>query len=146
MKKINGFTLTELLATIVIIALLLGLGVPGVMKVSESMKKRAYNTKINLIEQAGVLWGQDNKTRLQNESDCDVKTNDNNKEGTYRCIKIDVNELLEEDYLSADGLDDSGDYILKDPVTDKSIKDCEVFVYKKNNRVYAYFDKENCNK
>ena len=44
MKRKNGFTLTELLATIVIIALLLGLGVPGVMKVSDSMKKRAYNT------------------------------------------------------------------------------------------------------
>ena len=30
-------------------------------------------------------------------------------------------------------------------ISDKSIKECEVFVYKKNNRVYAYFDKEHCN-
>ena len=109
------------------------------------MKKRAYNTKINLIEQAGTLWGQDNKTRLQNENGCIVKKNDNNSAGTYKCIKIEVNLLLEDDYLSADGVDDSGDFILKNPVSDKSIKECEVFVYKKNNRVYAYFDKEHCN-
>ena len=134
----KGFTLVEILSTIVLIALLLGLGIPGVMKISDNMKKRAYNTKVDLIEQAAGLWGQDNKTRLQSD-DCNI----DGKE--YKCKKISIDNLIGDDYLEADGKDGSNNYIYTNPETDKNIINCEVFVYKKNNRVYAHFDKENCN-
>lgn len=136
----KGFTLVEILATIVLIALLLGLGIPGVMKISENMKKRAYNTKVDLIEQAGILWGQDNKTRLQSNPDCQIKKNNNNSEGKYNCKKIKINDLIAEDYLEADA---DGKFI--DPIDNSDLTDKCVYVYKKNNRVYAYYGKDtNC--
>ena len=148
----KGFTLIEILSTIVLIALLLGLGIPGVMKISDNMKKRSYNTKVNLIEQAGILWGQDNKTRLQSNPDCQIEKNSNNSKGEYNCKKIKINDLIAEDYLEADAIKEEVDLITGvktykyeyfDPSEDnKNISEKCVYVYKKNNRVYAYYGDE----
>lgn len=133
----KGFTLVEILSVIVLISLLLGLGIPGVMKISKNMTKRSFNTKIKLIEEAGVLWGQDNKTLLQS-TDCDTR------DGKRNCYKISIKQLIEEDYLDKEN--NSNSYI--NPVNNKDLVNddsCYVHVYKKNNRVYAYFGKKTCN-
>ena len=92
----KGFTLVELLSVIVLIGLLLGIGVPGVMRISKKMKERSFNTKKEQIEQAATLWGQDNRTRLS-KSTCKVLESSVEKE--YPCYKISIKELIEEDYL-----------------------------------------------
>ncbi len=128
MKNKKGFTLVELLSVIVLISLLLGLGIPGISRISKNMKERSYKTKVNLIEQAAVLWGQDNKTRLQTDI-CDIDedstTGEEGKESN--CHIISTSELISEDYLTAD--------------IDENISDTCVWVYRKNNRVYAYYPK-----
>lgn len=126
----KGFTLVELLAVLVLISLLMGLAIPGINRISNNMKKKSYNQKIKLIESAAELWGQDNKTRLQANSECSI---DNNK---LPCYKIKVSELLSDNYLDSDN--NSGKYA--NPKNDKDMKDCIVFVYKQNKRVYAKFD------
>ena len=134
-KNNKGLTLVELLAVIVLISLLLGLGIPGINRIRENMNKKALNTKINLIEQAGVLWGQDNKTMLQSNNNC--KDKDNN---TIKCYKVKIEQLIDDDCL------DSEDYntiIYRNPMNDENLKDKCVYVYKKNNRVYAYFSTSN---
>jgi len=128
----KGFTLVEILSTIVLIALLLGLGIPGVMKISDNMKKRAYNTKVDLIEQAGILWGQDNKTRLQSNN-CTIESEN------YKCKKITVEELIELDYLDSEN-QESISY--KNPETDIEMLYNYIYIYKKNNRVYAKYNNE----
>ena len=129
----KGYTLIEILSTIVLIALLLGLGIPGVMKISENMKKRRYNTKVDLIEQAGILWGQDNKTRLQSDA-CII----NDEE--YKCKKISIDNLIGNDYLEADGKNEgTGQYIYTNPKDNTDIVNTCVYIYKKNNRVYAFY-------
>lgn len=135
MKKNNkGFTLVEILAVIVLIALLLGVGIPGVNRISRNMKKKSLNTKIGLIEQAGVLWGQDNKTLLQ-------ATNCEDKDGNAtKCYKIEIERLIEDDYLDSESNDD---ITYKNPVDDAELKNKCVYVYKKSNRVYAYFSTSN---
>ena len=135
MKKNNkGFTLVEILAVIVLIAFLLGVGIPGVNRISRNMKKKSLNTKIGLIEQAGVLWGQDNKTLLQ-------ATNCEDKDGNAtKCYKIEIERLIEDDYLDSESNDD---ITYKNPVDDAELKNKCVYVYKKSNRVYAYFSTSN---
>ncbi len=60
MKKKNAFTLVELLAVIVIIGLLLAIALPASLKLAGNVKKKAYDTKIELIEQAASSYGQTN--------------------------------------------------------------------------------------
>lgn len=132
----KGFTLVELLAVLVLISLLMGLAIPGINKISSNMKKKSYNQKVKLIESAAVLWGQDNKTRLQTESNC-IKDENNQ---FLPCCRITVNNLLTENYLDSDN--NSGKVI--NPETNKDMKACEVRVYKQNKRVYAKIG-ENCN-
>ena len=133
----KGFTLVELLSVIVLIGLLLGLGIPGINRIKQNMNKKSLNTKINLIEQAAVLWGQDNKTLLQKD-DCSDVDNDNKK-----CYKIKIEELISEDYLESES---HNDITYTNPVDNSELKDKCVYVYKKNNRVYASFSiSNNCN-
>lgn len=124
----KGFTLVELLAVLVLISLLMGLAIPGINRISNNMKKKSYNQKIKLIESAAELWGQDNKTRLQADTKCSSEIS--------KCKKITIAVLINENYLDSDN--NSGKYI--NPKNDEDMKDCIVFVYKQNKRVYAKFD------
>lgn len=130
MKK-NGFTLVELLSVLVLLSLLMGIAIPGINRISKNMKTKSYNEKKELIESAAVLWGQDNKTLLQRDKNCN--------DDIDSCYKISIENLIKEDYLDYDR--NGNEYI--DPETDSDIKDKCVYVYRKNKRVYAYFDKEN---
>ena len=130
----KGFTLVELLSVIVLIGLLLGIGVPGVMRISKKMKERSFNTKKEQIEQAATLWGQDNRTRLS-KSTCTVLEDSGEKD--YPCYKISIKELIEEDYLDSENNNGTIEY--KNPIDNKDIKGMCVYVYKKNKRVYAYY-------
>lgn len=137
-KDKKGLTLVELLAVIVLISLLLGLGIPGINRIRQNMNKKSLNTKVKLIEQAAVLWGQDNKTMLQKD-DCSDVDNENKK-----CYQIKIEELIIEDYLESES---HNEIIYTNPETNKDMieKNCYVRVYKKNSRVYAMFDAEdNC--
>ena len=145
MKNNKGLTLVELLAVIVLISLLLGLGIPGINRIRENMNKKALNTKIGLIEQAGVLWGQDNKTMLQKDGLDGTCNLGKDSTGTFiKCYKILLKDLIEDDYLDSENYNS---ITYKNPRTDEDMidKSCYVSVYKKNNRVYAYFnDETNC--
>lgn len=144
----KGFTLIEILAVIILIGLLFGIGIPGVMRISERMKEKSYNTKVGLIEQAGELWGQDNKTRLQTDKcDLDGVLSTGSPSGReYNCHLIKILDLIEADYLQEDEKDNLGNYIYTNPKDNSNISSTCVWVYKKNNRVYASYgvDCEGC--
>ena len=124
----KGFTLIELLAVIVLIGLIFGLAVPGINKIRTNVNKKSLEKKVALIEKSAVLWGQDNKTRLL-RSDCDGIEE--------KCYKIKVSELISDNYL--DGDNNSNEY--KNPITGDTMENDCIYVYKKNNRVYAkYFE------
>ena len=61
----------------------------------------------------------------------------------YSCYKISIKDLYEEDYIESDA--NNGKII--NPLNDvdlTKISNCNVHVYKKNNRVYAYFGDKSC--
>lgn len=87
MKKLNkkGFTLTELLATIVILSVVVTIAVPSVIGVSNLIKENMYKSKIKLVEKSAKLYGED---------------------GNVGCIQI--KELCNKDYIKPDkGLSES---------------------------------------
>lgn len=65
MKKKNGFTLVELLACIVIIALIATIAVPSALILSKKVKAKTYQSKINIMEQNAINYGQSNLSSVR---------------------------------------------------------------------------------
>lgn len=119
MKK-NGFTLVELIAVVGLLALIIIIAVPIVNDSGKNSREKIYQTKVEMIEDAAVIYGQDNYRMIINcskakeTSDTEFDASkcfkastdryDKTSEG-YRTVKLTVGELVQEDYYTADGDD-----------------------------------------
>ena len=70
----KGFTLVELLATIIILGLLTLLASTSVTKVLKESKGDLYTTQIKLVESAAEAWGAENIDKLPNDGECKFLT------------------------------------------------------------------------
>lgn len=186
MRK-NGFTLVELLAVIVLLAILMVIAIPNAFKLAGNVKNQAYNTKIELIEKAAQEFGQSNLplvrqgTSLTNSSQHTTCTfNFNNKKDIesvsvalknysesatllnqekrkeYWCTRVSLSDLVKYNNLSWDeenkcngskcpsGQEVYYNNVIVNPNSNYIMNNCVVYVYYRNNRVYAYFDKNEC--
>ena len=66
MKKKNGFTLIELLSCIVIIALIAVIAVPSALNLNKKVKGKSYESKINIMEENAITYGQTNLKNVRN--------------------------------------------------------------------------------
>ena len=134
----KGFTLVELLAVIVIMAILITVAVPSVLVFSNNMKKNMYCNKIDTIEKAAILYGEDNYDSIfgsKTLTNCVVDS-----ENIQRCQKITLKALMSKGYLKKEenALTGEKDEIY-DPRSNESMKDTEVYVTIKNKRPYATY-------
>ena len=123
----KGFTLVELLAVIVLLAVIGTLAIPSIMGVSSKVKKNLLDTKIDLILDDAKLYGQDRITDVAEQTT------------TYQgrsCKTITVQTLLDSGYLSSDKDDAASGYIVN-PVDNSSLNDKQIILYIKNKRVVA---------
>lgn len=116
MKKINkkGFTLTELLATIVILSVVITIAVPAVIGVSNMIKQNMYESKVKLILQNAKLYGEDQNVTSE--------------------TRIKVSDLCGKYITRDDGLE-SG--CLKNPKDNNLMDSCEIVLTNPNGRVVA---------
>ncbi len=154
LKNKKGFTLIELLAVIALLGLLAAIAVPSVISIANRMKKDMYCTKITVLESNAKLWGQDQaKTSLYSDSTVlnQISTtldnfNQNPTEALYnqlntlykKATPVTVQTLLDEGYVKKDDLLDGKD-IIKNPDTGESMNDAKLYVFIKNNRIYAKY-------
>lgn len=134
MKNNKGFTLVELLAVIVILAILITIAVPSTIGISNKLKENMYCKKIDSIEVAAKLYGEDRKSSFTETYE------------TYPSRKITVKDLIETGDLKKDN--STSPYIL-DPRDNTSMDDLELTVYEKYNRIYVAFNeaiKTTCDK
>ena len=136
MKK-SGFTLVELLAVIVILALLLSIAIPGVITMASRIQGNMFCSKVENIEKAAQMWGEDNYDAINL--------------ATGKTQTVTVATLIQKSYLKKDDekTTDSSLFI-RDPRDDTSLLNKEVKVFIKNSRIYANYqydtetDKELC--
>jgi len=122
MKK--GFTLVELLAVIVILALLATVAVPSAIGISNSIKENMYCDKLDMLLTDAKRWGNEHLSRL--------------RESCY--ITVTVDELVEAGIIKKEN-EEKGSYIIN-PITSEAMDGKTIRLYKKNKRAYAFFEDE----
>ncbi len=146
MKK-NGFTLVELLAVIIILTLVITIAFVSVTRVREESLKRVVETKVEQIEQAAILYGQENpnviKTSCTNHEKTVVEAT--NYTPSF-CITVTAGVLIDNNFFESSYLDEvNGKTDLINDVTGKSMREDTVIIYRRNNRIYSIIDEVKSN-
>lgn len=92
----KGFTIVELIAVMAVLVLLIVLVVPAINGSSNKTKAKIYQSKVEMIEKAAIIYGQDNYkiiTTTGNKQTID--------EVEYRTFTVKVKDLIPE-YYTAD--------------------------------------------
>lgn len=124
MKKLGnkGFSLIELLATIVLLSLIVGIAAYSVTTVINKSKEKDYQLLVKEIKNAVELYYQECKYSNGVGIDCpeaiDFMGNDS--------YSITLNDLVEYGYLKANGDDEDGDGILVNPIDNEYIGECSI--------------------
>lgn len=133
MKNKNGFTLVELLAVIVIMALLVAIAVPSTISISNRLKVKMYCSKIDSIETVAQLYGEDHR---------DSFTSSFVQDGaSYKSKTLTVKDLVESGSLKKD--QQEAPYVV-DPrnKTSDALYNMSLTIYIKYNRAYVSFNDE----
>ena len=114
-RKTKGFTLMEIIATLVILSMLILIATSSIMAISKKTKNKMFCTKVEGIIAAAVLYGQD--------------------KGCNPCNDITIQQLVAAKYLKFDN--STNDIV--DPRTKESMLDQKVDITYENRRVYATY-------
>lgn len=131
MKK-NGFTLIEVLAVIVILSIVVSLATISVMKIRNDSLKELLQTKVNNLEAAAKVYGQENPDELKFNCGVEGYSSD-------FCTVVTVGELIEGNYFKSTERNKDGNIDLINNVTNESMWNDEIIIYKKNNNYYAKY-------
>ena len=116
----KGFTLVELLATILVLALVMSIGTFSVLAILKNAKEKNYNLLLNNIKDASELYYQECKY-----------ANSNNSGITCNLTKTKLGDLVKYGYLKGNSKKNN-EYNLVNPLNDKDISQCKIRI-KYNN-------------
>ena len=120
MKK--GFTLVELIAVIIILAVIASITYPTVSNSIKNSKEKAYNVQVESIVEAAHKWAVDNATNLS-ETDA---------------TRVHISDLISNGYITK-----TNNGKLYNPVDDTEMTGCVVINYSNEYNQYLYdYDSE----
>lgn len=135
MRSKKGFTLVELLAVISVLAIVMVIVIPAVSNNSKTAKEGILKTKLDLIVDQSIIWGQDHINYFVNESaplqECTTS------DDLVSC-KISFDDLAKEGYVKYD----DGE-IISDPTKRRdnlNNEKIDIVYDKKKNDVSATYD------
>ncbi len=128
MKKNKGFTLVELLAVIVILAIVSLIAVPSVNGLLRKNRTNMFCKKVESIEAAAKYYAQDNLSDLATDSKMVIAN------------KIPIRLLVEKGYLKKDSDNCTvGSNCVTDPRDKSSLDNNYIDIYSENNRLYGRY-------
>lgn len=141
--KNKGFTIVELLAVIVILGIIMGFSIYSISGSSSAAKQKSYETKKHMIENAAVMYAQDNYRSIIN----DVTSKTEERDGiTFVKTNITVDNLLiNEEYLQSDT--NQADGKVSDPRDNsKFLDECPINIEINTKTKKIIAELEDCNK
>ena len=138
LDKKRGFTLVEMLTTIVILGIVLAVAAVSITAVFNGIKKQALEEKAEVIEEAAILYGESVKEKVINS----IYEYDD-----LPCKSIKVSELVPK-YLDADtengclglGNENATGCVIDPSSKNNYLDEMEVIIFYKNKRIYAKAD------
>jgi len=144
MKKIDnkGFTLVELIATIVLLSLVMGIGAFAITKIINNAKEKDYQLLIENINNAVELYYQECKFAPNKNIVCP------DKEGDGYFITT-LGDLVNNGYLKGNSKitegTDKDKMTIVNPNNDENISGCSIkYEYKNGKIVISAITSENC--
>ena len=128
----KGFTLVELLAAIILLAIVAGFGTYAITHIIKSSKEKNYQLLVkNIKDAAGVYYQEcryERKASVTGEYEgaiCEVTPSNFQIDG----YTIPLRALVQQGYLVGNAKNETtGEYILVDPRTNNGIGDCYIAV------------------
>lgn len=130
----RGFTLTELLAVIVVLSITMLIASSGIRVIYGKINENMLETRKKLILEGGKQFGIENRQYILGNS-CLI-----NELKYSNCKIMKVKELIPE-FLSTNEKC-NGVLCIKNDVTGENMNEDEMAIYIKNNRVHSTFDYE----
>jgi len=131
----KGFTLLELLATIVLLAIIMSVTTVSIVNVIKTSKEKEYEILIKDIKIAAQMYFEEceNKNIIESKITCPTI----NGTGNSKNIETSLIDLVNYGFLktTATGENSSGNTIkiIKNPSNDQSIGNCKIIITKINN-------------
>lgn len=137
MNNKKGFTLSEVLVTLALISVILLIVVPSIMLITRRINKRLFEGKKEVILAAAELYGKDNSSSFDQNSE----------------LQINVAMLLQTGYIEPDeknsdkcpsgvNLDNSNGCIIN-PIDKANLNEIQIKIIKKNDTYNALWDESN---
>ncbi len=127
MKSKNGFTLTEILGVIAIIAVFVSIAIPSIILVKNRINKKAYDSKKEFILLSAESYGQDN---LDNSGIWDE-----NGEALITVGSLLSNGYLEKDVDNTNPICSSAYGCIIDPRDKTNMNNFTILIKNTNNNV-----------
>ena len=130
----KGFTLVEVLTTIVIITLITLIVIPSIIAINNSVKKRMLKNKEDVIVASAELYATNNPDIFNGQTE----------------VKVTVRELISRGFLNPDAKNNEGNCIndnkgcLINPVDKSSMNDEYVIIIKQAVGVKVVYKGESC--
>ena len=140
MKKLNnkGFTLVELIATVVLLSLVISLGAVSITAVIKNSKEKNYELLIKEIKDA--VEEQYIECQFSNNSAIEDACPSKQADGYYH---IQLQDLVDNGFLKGNStiksndVDQNGKFILVNPNDDKKISECKIRYKYENGNIFV---------
>ena len=142
----KGFTLIEILAVIVLIALIVIIAVPSVKSISAKSKRKLFDTKVRIAEEAVNMWAESNTSCFEEGNDgCGILDGCKDENGNRKCT-VTFEKLASNGIIDYDLVEGDNKYVV-DPTINESMNKyiIDVTLDKNTNLVISNFDESNDN-
>ncbi len=136
--NIKGFTLVELMAVIIVLGIVIAIATRSVIGIRNESLNKAVLEKVSQLESSAIIYGQENSDELDSECSFNIVVNGETVSQNYEfCKKITAGELIDKEFFKTGVVNKNGSLDLKNDLTGLSMRCDMVYIYRKNNRVYA---------